>query len=91
MGDFDLNDGQGNCPATRLNAATALARYLATDPTRSLDHDFLIIGDLNANARESAVTALVNAGGYVDLIASVRFVGSTRYSYVFHGWSARIH
>ena len=46
LGDPDTGDGQGNCNITRTNAATAMANWLATDPTGSGDPDFLIIGDL---------------------------------------------
>ena len=80
VGDPDLNDGQANCSGTRTKAATALARYLDTDPTGSDDPDRLIIGDLNAYAKEHPITAL-NDAGYTDLIR--RFVGSNTYSFVF--------
>ena len=80
VGDPDLEDGQANCSRTRTKAASALARYLDTDPTGSGDPDKLIIGDLNAYAREDAITVLKDAG-YTDLIRS--FVGSGTYSFVF--------
>src|SRR5690606_3227993 len=48
VGDPDLVDGAGNCNATRTAAATALANFLASDPTGSGDPDHLIIGDLNS-------------------------------------------
>ena len=70
LGDPDLSDGQGNCNRTRTAAAEALARYLATDPTASGDPDILIIGDLNAYAREDPIRALETAG-YTDLIRAV--------------------
>ncbi len=82
-GDDDTSpDGQGNCNLTRTNAATALASWLATDPTASGDPDFLIIGDLNSYAKEDPITALENAG-YTDLANS--FLGTYAYSYVFDG------
>ena len=80
LDDPDLNDGQGNCAATRAAAATALANWLATDPTSSGDSDFLILGDLNAYAKEDAITNLTDAG-YTNLIEA--FVGSEAYSYAF--------
>ena len=61
-GDPDLNDGQGNCNATRTQAAVALADWIATDPTKSGDSDYLIIGDLNAFVFEDPLTALKTAG-----------------------------
>jgi predicted extracellular nuclease len=82
VSDPDTGDGQGNCNLTRTNAATALATWLATNPTGINDPDFLIIGDLNAYAQEDPITALKNAG-YTDLINL--FLGDTAYSYTFDG------
>ena len=82
LGDPGLHDGQGNCPGTRTSAAVALARYLATDPTTSGDPDILIMGDLNAYAREDPITAL-EAAGYTNLVR--RFVGADAYTFVFDG------
>lgn len=79
-GDPDLGDGQGNCNITRTNAATALTQWLATDPTGSGDPDYLIIGDLNAYAKEDPITVFTNAG-YTNLIDS--YLGANAYSYVF--------
>ncbi len=81
VGDPGLDDGQANCNLTRTSAATALANYLATDPTGSGDPDFLIIGDLNAYAMEDPITALKTAG-YTDLIDSFE---DGAYSFVFDG------
>lgn len=81
VGDPGLDDGQANCNLTRTSAATAMANYLATDPTGSGDSDYLIIGDLNAYAMEDPITALKNAG-YVDLIDTFE---SGAYSFVFDG------
>ncbi len=82
LGDPDLRDGQGNCNGIRTAAAAALARYLATDPTASEDPDVLIIGDLNAYAREDPIGAL-EVAGYTDLIR--RFRGIEAYGYLFDG------
>ncbi|MGB0385309.1 MAG: ExeM/NucH family extracellular endonuclease [Ardenticatenaceae bacterium] len=82
LGDPNTGDGQGNCNQTRTNAATALANWLATDPTGSADPDFLIIGDLNAYGMEDPITALKNAG-YSNLLE--QFQGTTAYTYVFDG------
>lgn len=82
VGDPDLGDGQGNCNLTRTKAAQALVNWLATDPTGSGDPDFLIIGDLNAYAKEDPITAIRNAG-YADLVE--RFGGADAYGYVFNG------
>jgi len=82
IGDPDTGDGQGNCNLTRTNAATALVNWLATDPTNSGDTDYLIIGDLNAYAKEDPITAIKTAG-YTNLVESL--VGPSAYSYVFKG------
>jgi predicted extracellular nuclease len=84
VGDPDTGDGQGNCNITRRNAATALANWLAADPTGSGDPDVLIIGDLNSYAKEDPIGALETAG-YTNLVA--QFGGPAAYSYVFGGQS----
>jgi uncharacterized protein len=78
----DAGDGQGNCNAARTVAARELAAWLAGDPTGTRSADILIIGDLNAYAREDPVTALTTAG-YTDLKAARH--GSRAYTYVFNG------
>ncbi len=78
----DAGDGQGNCNIVRVNAANALAAWLATDPTGVNDPDVLIIGDLNSYAKEDPIRAL-ETQGYENLIE--RFVGANAYSYVFNG------
>jgi uncharacterized repeat protein (TIGR01451 family) len=80
LGDPDIGDGQGNCNLTRTSAAEALVDWLATDPTSSGDGDFLIIGDLNAYAKEDPVDA-IKAGGYTDLLES----SADSYTYVYYG------
>jgi len=82
LGDLDIGDGQGNCNITRTQAATALVNWLDTHPTGVNDRDYLIIGDLNAYAKENPITRIINAG-YTDLIK--QFGGDTAYSYVFDG------
>ncbi|WP_152600076.1 ExeM/NucH family extracellular endonuclease [Cellvibrio mixtus] len=82
IGDLDIGDGQGNCNITRTKAATALVKWLSTNPTGVNDRDYLIIGDLNAYAKENPITQILN-GGYTDLIR--KFGGDETYSYVFDG------
>jgi predicted extracellular nuclease len=82
VGDFDMNDGQGNCNHTRTKAATALLHWIATDPTHSADPDFLIVGDLNSYALEDPITEL-KAGGLRSLIETS--LGASAYSYQFQG------
>lgn len=83
-GDKDMGDGQGNCNLTRVRAAQALVDWLGRDPTRSYDPDRLIIGDLNAYAKEDPIN-VIRAAGYTDLLA--RFGDGKAYSYVFSGES----
>src|SRR5690606_1571713 len=78
----DLGDGQGCWNEERRAAAATLAKWLATDPTRSNDPDWLIIGDLNAYAMEDPVRTLEEAG-YVNL--APKFGGAKTYSYVYGG------
>ncbi|MCJ0975621.1 ExeM/NucH family extracellular endonuclease [Pseudomonas sp. PS1] len=84
IGDRDLGDGQGNCNLTRVRAAQALADWLGRDPTESYDPDRLIIGDLNAYAKEDPIN-VIRASGYTDLLTT--FGGGDAYSYVFSGQS----
>lgn len=80
--DPDLGDGQGDCNLTRKAALRAEVSWLESDPTRSGDADFLIIGDFNAYAREDPVKTL-SAAGYIDLIE--RYAGSFAYTYAYDG------
>lgn len=91
IGDPDVGDGAGNCNLTRKAAAQALVDWLATDPTRSGDGDFLIIGDLNAYDKEDPID-VIRAGAddvpgsgddYTDTI--FHFLGQNAWSYVFDG------
>jgi hypothetical protein len=86
-GDPDIGDGQGNCNLTRVRAATALAQWIATDPTGSADPDYLIIGDLNSYGREDPILTLEDAG-FVDLVEDR--IGVEGYSYVFDGMSGSL-
>jgi hypothetical protein len=81
-GDPDTGDGSGNCNVTRTNAASALADWLATDPTGSGDADVLVIGDLNSYDKEAPIDVL-RAAGYRDLAFDL--LGEDAYSFVFDG------
>jgi predicted extracellular nuclease len=82
LGDPDTGDGSGNCNLTRAAAATALAEWLASDPTRQGAGRELIIGDLNSYDKEQPIDVLRSAG-YTDLL--FEFQGEFAYSYVFDG------
>jgi predicted extracellular nuclease len=76
---------QGNCNDTRNDGADYLVNtWLATDPTGAGDPDFLIIGDLNAYAKEDPITTITTAG-YTDLVNSK--LGATAYTFIFAGQS----
>ncbi|MEX1323212.1 MAG: ExeM/NucH family extracellular endonuclease, partial [Synechococcaceae cyanobacterium] len=80
--DVDQGDGQGYWNDTRTKAAQALAAWLDTDPTGSGDEDILILGDLNAYAKEDPITYLESIG-YTDLARL--YGGDDASSYVFDG------
>ncbi len=81
--DLDQGDGQGCYNNRRTQQATQLISFINTTviPT-SGDSDVLIIGDLNAYAKEDPITTLLNAG-YTNLVE--RFNGAEAYSYAFDG------
>ncbi len=80
--DADQGDGQGCFNPTRTAASQALADWLATDPSGSNDPDFLVMGDLNAYAKEDPISAFESVG-YTNLIAE--FIGQAAYSFSFDG------
>lgn len=82
--DRDLKDGQSCWNATRVQAANELTTWLATNPTGSADKDVLIMGDLNAYAKEDPIHTLVGKG-FVNLVE--KFQGNRGYSYLFGGES----
>ncbi len=75
--DCDQGDGAGNFNLTRTIHAGELAEWLQSDPTGSGDDDVLILGDLNAYAKEDPIDVL-SLFGYVDLTPD-------DYSFVFNG------
>ena len=82
LDDPNLNDGQGECNATRTSAAAALGDWLSADPTGSGDPDILIIGDMNAYLQEDPIVALREAG-FVNLLENA--IGTDAYSFVYDG------
>jgi predicted extracellular nuclease len=82
--DRDFKDGQSCWNATRVQAATQLMSFLNTSPTGQTDPDMLIIGDLNAYAKEDPIQTFINAG-FVNLIE--KHQGNRAYGYSFSGES----
>ncbi|MEI2689457.1 MAG: ExeM/NucH family extracellular endonuclease [Anaerolineae bacterium] len=78
----DAGDGQGNCNVVRTNAANTMTAWLVGNPTGTGDPDILIMGDLNAYAKEDPITAIKSAG-YVNLPETR--IGADAYSYAFDG------
>jgi uncharacterized protein len=77
-GDADALDGQGFSNGIRTREAEDLSKWLATNPTGTTDTDYLVLGDLNAYAKEDPLTTLA-AAGYANLLPT------SAYSYVFNG------
>ncbi|CAH0274479.1 ExeM/NucH family extracellular endonuclease [Roseomonas sp. CECT 9278] len=77
-GDADAGDGQGLSNATRVQQAQELVDWLETNPTGADTDGVLIIGDLNAYAKEDPIRLLEGAG-YTNL------EDPDDYSYVFDG------
>lgn len=81
--DADQGDGQGCWNDTRTKAAAYLVNtWLPTDPTGIGDPDFLVVGDLNAYAREDPIEAVTGAG-YANVPRAL--LGDAAYSYAFDG------
>ncbi len=78
--DADQNDGQSCWNYSRTVGVNAELNWIAGDPTGSGDPDYIIMGDLNAYAKEDPMAALEFAG-YTNL--ETAFVGPDAYSYVF--------
>jgi predicted extracellular nuclease len=93
-GDEDAGDGQGLANGTRTRAAEALVDWLETNPTGVPDADYLVMGDLNAYAKEDPLTAIQNgaddAAGTSDDFTNL--LPDSTYSFVFSGqWGALDH
>jgi uncharacterized protein len=80
--NLDQGDGQGCFNTQRVQQAQALLAFINAIIAQTGDSDVLIIGDLNAYAKEGPITTLTNAG-FTNLVA--QFGGSDAYSYVFDG------
>ncbi|GGD54981.1 ExeM/NucH family extracellular endonuclease [Lacimicrobium alkaliphilum] len=80
--DQDQGDGQACFNATRVAQARALLDWIATDEQLSSEKNHLVIGDLNAYAKEDPIRAFTD-NGFTNLIEA--YAGSEAYSYVFRG------
>ncbi len=81
--NYDQGDGQGFWNQVRADASAELAAWLQTNPTGAGDlSNVLVLGDLNAYAKEDPVQT-AEAAGYTNL--ADQFLGDEAYSFVFDG------
>lgn len=77
--DQDQGDGQGCWNATRVNAVNKLNEWLQTNPTGVQDEDIIVLGDMNAYAKEDPISQFETLG-YNNTISD-----TSQYSYMFRG------
>jgi uncharacterized protein len=82
--DPDTGDGQGNCNISRTRAAKAIGLY-ATE--HFSDTPTLVIGDLNAYAKEDPIMTLAQAG-YINVFEALGKVPG--HGYIFSGLSGTL-
>lgn len=80
--DADQGDGQGIFNATRVEEAQSVISEYLSNKNYFGDEDILIMGDLNAYAKEDPITTLTYAG-MTDLHRY--FHADSSYSYIYHG------
>ncbi len=82
--NYDQGNGQGFWNQVRLDAATELAAWIENDYAGTGATNYLLLGDMNAYAKEDPVQYLDGDAGLVDLID--QFIGQDdAYSFVFDG------
>ena len=80
----DKGDGQGTFNGDRVREAKSVLSHYAADKAYFEDSDILIMGDLNAYAKEDPITVL-REGGMTDLHRA--FHADSSYSYVYRGYA----
>ena len=80
--DADQKDGQGGYNNTRTEEARSVLAAYSNNKTYYADDDILIMGDLNAYAKEDPITVFIQ-GGMTDLHRF--FHADSSYSYTYHG------
>ena len=78
--DLDQRDGQAAFNATRTAAAARLLEWIKTNPTGNGDPDWVVLGDLNAYAKENPIQVF-EAAGYRNALPS--FTAEPPSSYAF--------
>lgn len=81
-GDADQGDGQSCYNQKRTAQAQMLMQWISTDTQLSAQENMLVMGDLNAYAKEDPITAFTD-NGYINIIEE--FAGAEAYSYVYQG------
>jgi hypothetical protein len=82
--DGDTGDGQGNCNISRTRAAQAIGLFAAE---HFADTPAVVMGDLNAYAKEDPIMALAQAG-YINVFEALGKVPG--HGYVFSGQSGAL-
>ncbi|MBT1065519.1 ExeM/NucH family extracellular endonuclease [Bowmanella sp. Y26] len=80
--DADQGDGQSCYNTTRVAQAQALINWMGSDPTFTSNANHLVIGDLNAYAKEDPIRTFTG-NGFTNLVET--HVGAEAYSYAFGG------
>jgi len=80
--DVDKGDGQSCYNATRVAESTSNLSFLTTCKTYYGDNDVLLMGDLNAYAKEDPITTLIS-NGFADMHRA--FYADSAYSYMYNG------
>lgn len=78
----DQGDGQGSYNGDRVRESQSILSNYQRDCQYYGDNDILIMGDLNAYAKEDPITTLLD-GGMIDLHRT--FHADSSYSYVYRG------
>lgn len=84
----DQGDGQGTFNQTRVQEAQSVLTDYTSNKSYYGDADILIMGDLNAYAKEDPITTLIEGNGVAELRMTDLhryFHKDSAYSYVFRG------
>ena len=81
--DANQRDGQGCWNATRLTAVQKLTQWIASNPTKVSNPNYLLAGDMNSYAKEDPILAFEKANYKVLQNDEKIGQGKTAYSYVF--------
>lgn len=81
--EANQNDGQGCWNPTRVTAVQKLIQWIATNPTKAENPNYLLVGDMNSYAKEDPILAFEKANYKVLLNDEKIGQGKLAYSYVF--------